>query len=333
MRQVTSALETGIVQGLIKSNRLMESMPNIISHANSPDIYERQLSEIKHRISQVDSSEKRDQLTKTLKKLEESYLGRFLISNKGLDGQITQYVVLYPQYKDEHPGWFPDGSKMEPFDEYFLNRFPIIQATQQRFNIFQEQLTKHIKSQSIVASLPCGLMDDLLTLDLPDDFSGKLVGIDADPLSIQRASQNALEKKRDHICDFYVKDAWNLEQSDAYDIITSNGLNIYVDTDLKVISLYKSFFDALKAGGILITSFVTPPPVISEASEWDLSQIDMSAVILQKQALMELIGVNWTHFYTSEQTRSHLEQVGFENIEFHWDQQRMFPTVTATKAV
>ncbi len=306
-------------------------MTHIISHADSSTIYETQLAEIKHRISQVDNSEKRDQLTTTLMKLEESYLGRFLISNKGLDGQITQYVVLYPQYKDKHPGYFPDGSRMETFDEYFLNCFPIIQATQQRFNIFQEQLTQHIKSESVVASLPCGLMDDLLTLDLPDDFSGKLVGIDADPLSIQKASQNALEKHRNYICDFYVKDAWNLGQSSAYDIITSNGLNIYVDTDLKVISLYKSFFDALKPEGILITSFVTPPPTISEASEWDMSQIDMSAIVSQKEALTELIGVNWTHFYTSTQTHSHLEQAGFKNIEFHWDQQKMFPTVTAVK--
>jgi SAM-dependent methyltransferase len=220
---------------------------------------------------------------------------------------------------------------METFDEYFLNRFPIIQATQQRFNIFQEQLTKHIKSESVVASLPCGLMDDLLTLGLPNAFSGKLVGIDADPLSIQKAGQNAVEKNRKNICDFYVKDAWNLEQPDIYDIITSNGLNVYVDKEPRVISLYKSFFDTLKPGGILITSFVTPPPTISEASEWDMSQIDTCAVASQKEAMIELIGVNWTHFYTSAQTRSHLEQVGFENIQFHWDVQKMFPTVTAVK--
>ncbi len=77
----------------------------------------------------------------------------------------------------------------------------------------------------------------------------------------------------------------------GYDIITSNGLNIYQPNDEKLIDLYKKFYQALKPGGILITSFLTPPPSISTESTW--KNFDLSDALKQKVLFSDIIQVNW----------------------------------------
>ena len=306
-------------------------MPTIISHASHRVKYDAQLQRVKDYISRIDSPSEKQRLLTLLSDIEDSYLGRFLISNRGLDGQVTQYVVLYPKYKQIHPDEFPDGTKMLGFDRDFLERFPVILATQERFAIFQEQLHKHIRPDSVMASLPCGLMDDFLTLALPQNFDGRLIGIDADPISIQKAFENAEAHNRGDLCEFFIRDGWNLDQPESFDIITSNGLNIYVKDEEGVIDLYRSFYTALKPKGILITSFLTPSPLKDPDSEWDLSQVNMEDAKEQKEALIDLIRVNWAHFYTSKQTINQLKEAGFSEVEIHWDRQKMFPTVVAYK--
>ena len=115
----------------------------------------------------------------------------------------------------------------------------------------------------------------------------------------------------------------------GYDIITSNGLNIYQPNDEKVIDLYKKFYQALKPGGILITSFLTPPPSISTESTW--KNFDLSDALKQKVLFSDIIQVNWQTFRTEAQTRLQLAKAGFKTIEFINDSCSIFPTVTAIK--
>lgn len=51
-----------------------------------------------------------------------------------------------------------------------------------------------------------------------------------------------------------------LDKRETFHLIASNGLNIYEPEDDRVIQLYRGFHDALKPGGVLITSALTPPP-------------------------------------------------------------------------
>lgn len=116
-----------------------------------------------------------------------------------------------------------------------------------------------------------------------------------------------------------------------FDVVTSNGLNIYEPDDARVTALYRVFFDMLKPGGWLVSSFLTPPPAISPESPWNAEAIDQSALTLQHLLLVRIVEAKWNAFRTHSQTARQLDEAGFEDIRFVDDRARMFPTVVARK--
>ncbi|MCX7338393.1 MAG: methyltransferase domain-containing protein [Alphaproteobacteria bacterium] len=253
-----------------------------------------------------------------LKELGEFDLGRFLLKNKGLNGYWTAYIILHG----------PLEINLTPLETWFLHKAPTVRATQERFGIFKQQLSKYLKSEIILASVPCGLMDDLLGLDYAQCEDVKLVGIDLDGESLQFAQKNA-QAHGINAVEFIKRDAWNLGVNAEYDVLTSNGLNIYQPNDEKVVALYGEFYKALKAGGIFITSFLTPPPVLSAESPWN--NYDPSDVLKQKAIFGDIIQVGWQAFRSESKTRDQLAQAGFTVLDVLYDSQGMFPTVVARK--
>lgn len=114
--------------------------------------------------------------------------------------------------------------------------------------------------------------------------------------------------------------------------MTSNGLNIYEPDDERVTALYRVFFDMLKPGGWLVSSFLTPPSAISPQSPWNAEAIDQTALALQRLLLVRIVEAKWNAFRTHTQTVRQLQEAGFEDIRFVDDRARMFPTVVARKA-
>lgn len=166
-----------------------------------------------------------------LKQLYEFDLGNFLFKNKGLNGYWTSYIILHaPQRKLDHP-----------LENWIIHEAPTVKATQERFKIFNHQLQKHLKSNMNLASIPCGLMDDLLRLDFSNVENIKLIGIDLDEHSLTLAHENAANLGKNVMTSFLKKDAWNLNIQERYDVLTSNGLNIYEPDDQKVVALYRQF--------------------------------------------------------------------------------------------
>lgn len=180
----------------------------------------------------------------------------------------------------------------------------------------------------VCASVPCGLMDDLLSLNYKDLQNIKLVGIDLDDESLKLGAENA-KKHNIAFVDSLKKDAWDMGVNNEYDLLTSNGLNIYEKDDKRVIELYKSFWKALKPGGVLITSFLTPPPALSKESPW--KEVNTQDAVKQKAIFSDIIQTGWQSFRTEVTTKQQLEQAGFRDIEFIYDRQHMFPTVIAKK--
>jgi ubiquinone/menaquinone biosynthesis C-methylase UbiE len=246
-------------------------------------------------------------------------LGRFLLENKGLNGFWTSYLIL-------------QGLKSEPavaLEKWVLNTAPAVLATRERFHIFQAEILKLLKPGMKVASIPCGVMDDLLTLDNKATADVELVGVDLDPVSLDFAESNARACGKQDNCRFFKQSAWELKQDGEFDIITSNGLNIYEADDSKVTDLYRNFNRALKAGGTLITSFLTPPPMLSPESTWKgLNPEDLRK---QKALFADVIGVSWQSYRTEAKTRQQLESAGFEVLRFIYDRCGLFPTVVARK--
>ena len=140
------------------------------------------------------------------------------------------------------------------------------------------------------------------------------------------ASDNAKQRGLSRISDFHRSNAWKLSKFEGrFNVITSNGLNIYVADDEKVIALYKEFFRALKLGGTLITSFLTPLSVWKDVNPDDAAK--------QRMLFLTIIGVMWQNLRSEETTIAQLREAGFVNIRVIYDSRRMFLTVVAIKPV
>lgn len=262
------------------------------------------------------------EILKIINDMAEFEFGAFLLQHRGINGFWTQYLCTYP---DRKPILVND------LEEWMMTKAPVFLATQQRFKIFRQELQAQVRDGVSMASLPCGLMDDLLELDWNgiQDFS--LTGIDIDPMSLALAKENAATYNLSAHCQFVPADAWKLSFENKFDVLTSNGLNIYEPDDEQVTALYAQFHKALKAGGTLVTSFVTPPPAMDPQSPWKLDQINVADLAKQKLIFSEILAVNWQAFRTQEKTREQLTKAGFKEINFFDDPNCLFPTVVATR--
>jgi ubiquinone/menaquinone biosynthesis C-methylase UbiE len=252
-----------------------------------------------------------------LKQVSQFDLGRFLLERKGLNGYWTSYIILKG----------PKLQNLSPLEEWILRKCPAVRATQERFLIFKDYLQKNLKPGSTLCSVPCGLMDDLLSLDYSKTPHVTRIGIDIDQESLDMAQENS--KSYELSATFVNQDAWRLDFENTFDVLTSNGLNIYEPDEVKVTALYQKFYDALKPGGILITSFLTPPPQLSPKSPWK----NFSPLSTQKQKAIfgDILQVAWQVFRTEAETRKQLEDAGFEIVETLYDSQGMFPTIIGKK--
>ncbi len=251
-----------------------------------------------------------------LKQLNEFPLGRFLLNNQGLNGYWTDYIV-FKAY---------DEKISHPLEDFLINKCPGFKATQERFRLFQNQIQGYAQSNDNILSIPCGLMSDLLTLEHDERSLMNLYGIDLDNDSLEYIK----EKRQLHSKLFLIQgDAWNLDYKNYFKIITSNGLNIYEKNQEKLISLYKGFHKALKKDGILITSFLTPPPSVDSKSPW--KNFNEKDLILQRAIFEDILGVKWTNYETVDSIMQKMTVVGFKLDKIQYDSQNMFPTITLKK--
>ena len=259
--------------------------------------------------------------------------GRFLLTNQGVNGFWTQYMALYPQWS-KNP---ENQSKITAFEKWMLESLPTIRATQERFRLFQKVIqnfiNKHSSRNLMLMSIPCGMMDDLLTLNFPRDRSVQLIGIDLDPNSVKGAAENAKRLGLAESAEFYQMNAWEMRVEEQCDLLTSNGLNIYEKEDDKIIELYRKFYQALKPNSLLVTSFLTPPPMLSTASPWEMDKINPKHLLGQKIIFSYILQAKWQCYRTEAQTLAQLKAAGFNNVQFIYDEYKMFPTVVAVKGV
>lgn len=259
-----------------------------------------------------------DELT-ILDQLTKFELGKFLLAGKGLNGYWTQYVILKGKTKKDLPA----------LEKWILTQAPVVLATQQRYKNFHTAIAKRLAPKTRIASIPCGLMDDLLSQDYSTMPDIEILGIDLDAESLQYAQDNIKNYNLKNKVSFLKRNAWDLGLNNELDLITSNGLNIYEPSDEKVIQLYQEFYKALRPGGWLIISFLTPPPALDPTSPW----VNYNPADLKKQKALftEVIGVHWQSFRTEQKTREQLEKSGFKVQEIIYDDAKMFPTIVVQK--
>jgi SAM-dependent methyltransferase len=251
-------------------------------------------------------------------------LGRFLLVNRGLDACWTHRLVTY-EADSLQQGAVPE------LEYLIFERLPAVLATRERFKIFRRELQTGLRPGFVLASVPCGWMGDLLLLDYDTCPDVRLLGLDLDKKALDGAYELANERGLAQQVELRQADAWEMDLNAEVDLLTSNGLNIYESNNERVVSLYLKFFDALRPGGQLVTSFLTPPPTLSNESPWDMNAAAPTLLALQQVLFARIVEAKWSAFRTHSQTLEQLERVGFRDVTFVNDRACMFPTVIAHK--
>lgn len=306
-------------QRLISHTALPEDMVNII-HKISEQI--KQKGDLEHVTVQ--------RQLELLDEMGKFDFGCFLLQNQGVNGYWTHYMLTHPWFGKETG----KNNRKEPLSElesFLLERAPSMLATQQRFEIFLQENQKAVKNNAKLACIPCGMMGELLYLDFKGVNNIELIGIDYDPNALEDARKLAEKQKISQFIKLMHADAWQLNISDEFDLISSNGLNIYEPDNNKVTELYRLFYKALKPNGKLVTSYLTYPPVLTEQCEWIMPQINQADLLLQRIIFADIITAKWQCFRSTQQTKQQLEAAGFSNVQFVYDQAHIFPTVIAIK--
>ena len=257
--------------------------------------------------------------------------GRFLIKNKGgWNGYWTHYALTFPE-TGRLTNKSNNGRDLTELESFMLNKAPIALATQQRFKIFLKENNLCVKEGATLASIPCGLLGELLLLDYKDIKNINILGIDLDKNSLIEAEKLAGSLELKKHTRTILSDAWNLPFSDEFDLLSSNGLNIYESDKNKILKLYANFYNALKENGKLVTSYIGYPPASDEESEWDFDNINQEDLRRSLTIFASVLGAIWRNFTTKDQMIAMLESIGFKDIEIKYDNARIFPTVVAYK--
>ncbi|MCP4176999.1 MAG: methyltransferase domain-containing protein [bacterium] len=266
-----------------------------------------------------------------LEKLEQFEFGKFLIkSNGGWNGYWTHYALTFPE-KGRLINKSNDGTDLTELESFILNKATIILATQQRFKIFLKENNTCVKEGACLASAPCGLLGELLFLDYKSVRNISLFGIDLDENSLIEADKLSVELGFKKYTKTILSDAWELSYNNKFDLLSSNGLNIYEPDKNKVLKLYISFFDCLKKNGKLVTSYLGYPPNSEEVCEWDLEKVNLENMRKCSAIFGSILGGVWFNFTTRNQMINMLTSIGYKDIEIKYDNAHIFPTVVAYK--
>ncbi|MFI8944568.1 SAM-dependent methyltransferase [Streptomyces syringium] len=305
-------------------------MTSTISHHTGTRIAddagtEKIAAEIEHRLRRADQLVlPLDETLDILDQLQQFELGRFLLHNRGLNGYWTSYIFRNA----------PAGPTT-PMEHWLLNNSLLCQA-RERFHRFKEEIAGSVAEGATLASIPCGVMDDLLQQDYRGVEKFKLVGIDIDEESIGYAKENAAEHGLSEHTAFEVRDAWKLGVDGEFDLIVSNGLNMYESDPQRLTDLYRSFHQALRPGGRLLLSFLTPPPpppwvAPEHAAAWEKYDIPEADLRRELSIMGDIVQVTYLNFSSEDEVRGQLEAAGFTVHAVRYNDHGVLPIITAVK--
>ncbi len=243
---------------------------------------------------------------------------------KGMEHLLDE-MVLMAMLTDPH---------VSPMDKWLI-KLPMFQAIRDQRQIAQIRAQDVLRGGMVLASVPCGRMDDLLTLDFGGFPGIRLVGIDADPQALAGASLFAdglLPVDGLRLPQFVLRDPLKLGAKGCFDLCLSHGFSGYLD-DKQRFHFFHALYEGLKPGGRVLLSHATRTPEEGDLCEWDMAAIvDKESLALQT-ALFQEIAPPRRSLYNreSEHIRIQLKALGFKDVVIHWDEARIFPTFEAVK--
>lgn len=262
---------------------------------------------------------------KLLAELQEFELGRFLLHNDGLNGYWTSYV-----FRNE-----PDDPAVTTLERWLLES-SLLAGIRERFGRFKTLIAREITNDVVLASVPCGLMDDLLDMDYHATSGAQLIGVDIDTESVDLAAKKAAMLGLIDRCRFLVRDAWQLGLDAEIDLLVSNGLNVYEAERDRLVELYRNFCRALRPGGKLLVSFIPAPPPppwadSSHAADWAKYGITEADLRRDLAIFGDILRPKYLHFTSEQELREQLAAAGLIVTEVSYNVGGALPIATAIR--
>ena len=320
-----------IERGKMKNDLDSETTKENRSHFKRGSSFKSQLTAIRKKIisrGDLPNVSLKTQL-ELLKQLSEFPFGRYLLERRGANGFWTDFLIFHPDRKFAAETG-NNGDIANTVEDFIFNRSLIVLAHRERVSIFQKLIQERIKEGIVLASIPCGVMRDLLTLNFASISNFRIVGLDIDKESLDLAKNLANERGITNV-DFFQQDAWQMKNLNEFDVIASSGLNVYESNSKKLLDLYSKFFTALKPGGSLVISVLTYPPGESKKTDWKLDGILSKDLLMENILYRDILGLHWRNFRSIDELDREFKHVGFSKISIHFDKHQIFPTILATK--
>ena len=305
-----------------------------LSHNTQPASLEQTVQAIRERIRKEGDKPNATvaQQLEALEALMQFGLGRFWLVHRGINGYWTRYIAGSDPRYGIATGVNDEGKPLSELERWMLAESPAAYIIPKRQRAAQAVLQQKMRNNMVLASVPCGVMDDLLELDVSGQHNVRLVGIDVDPESLRLAKKNAQDKGMTHHVELIEADAWNMGISDGFDILMSHGLAGYQPDQKQVVELYAEFRRALKPNGIFLAYFVTPPPTADANSSWDKTRITAESLQRHELIFKHVLQPKWWPIYSTKQkVTSLLRAAGFSRITFYPDKTGICTTIMASE--
>ncbi|MEM7589850.1 MAG: methyltransferase domain-containing protein [Myxococcota bacterium] len=314
---------------------LQNTAQTCLSHETQPRSLQQAMQTIQARIcaqGDLPNAHVQQQL-KIVDALAAFGLGRFLITHRGLNGYWTRYMAGLDPHFGLSTGVNPEGKPLSELEQWMLSRSRPAYVLPTRMREVQNILQNMLQDDMVLASVPCGAMDDLLRLDFSTYHNVHLVGIDVDPHSLQLAERNAKERGLSSKVELIERDAWSLEAHERFDALVCHGLTAYEPNLKRVQVLYEGFYRALKPGGIFLTHLSTLPPKEDPQSSWNIDAINMKDIAHDEIIFRYVLNLKpWHNRRTQQQIKELLHNAGFANIRIKLDKRGICPAVIAKKS-
>eukprot|EP00899_Mesostigma_viride_P018504 jgi/Mesvir1/26655/Mv20444-RA.1 len=228
------------------------------------------------------------------------------------------------------------GGSVPLMDDLVFSHFPISAAAEEALGAIQAEVQANLSSGALLASVPCGRMRELLTLDLSRAQNVRLAGIDCDPSAVEAARQLLKEQrfvKGSVAVEFVVREAEGGSRSKMdvpggpYDVVTSICLNRLLD-ERALPTIFRNAHSALKPGGVFVTAQVVDP------HEWRMENLTPFYVNMQRVTL-EIVADIYLLYpeRTCEAIIKQLKDVGFTDVKEIPSLTRVLPVFVAKKGL
>lgn len=248
-----------------------------------------------------------------LNKLSEFPFGRDLIFSRTISSYWIDQLTNKENYKKRKSNYKNSVEKMIEEQSFLIASWREIHRK------FIDFTQNHLKEAYVIASIPCGHMRDLFELDFSKIRNYKLVGIDIDRKVVEEASILAKNYGLQAKVEFYCYDALNLPFSNEFDIVSSCGLNIYLQNSFQIHLLYKNFFISLKEHGMALIHFFKPPPFVSSTSSWKFERNEDKTTLFDSFLLQNILELPLSAYINETEMIKDMQHVGFEDIIINSD--------------